>query len=202
MGIGETYKFITININNSFKNLKYLYISINYDNPYVDDDNEDKKIDQIKKEEKKEKYDDKVYKITPGESIFNLDQANPYNPKNENIEKKLRTFKITPGSIWTFNPEENPYNKIEEEPKEDKEKKEEEIPKGNIYFIPQRSTWMSIIDNPYGPEKKKNNIKAEKKESKAETYDESTEESSKNSNNINLKISNQIRLNLNYSVDN
>ena len=191
-----------INTDNVYTPDKSINDNFCLSNPYVDDDNEDKKIDQIKKGEKMEKYDDKVYKITPGESIFNLDQANPYNPKNENIEKKLRTFKITPGSIWTFNPEENPYNKIEEEPKEDKEKKEEEIPKGNIYFIPQRSTWMSIIDNPYGLEKKKNNINVEKKESKAETYDESTEESSKNSNNIKLKISNQIRLNLNYSVDN
>ena len=57
------------------------------------------------------------------------------------------------------------------------------------------------MENPFISEKDKKKIE-QKKESKAEIYDTSTEESSKFSNNTNLKISNQIRFTFDYSVDN
>ena len=145
---------------------------------------------------------------TPGISILKFDQNNPYNESNKN------KYKLgTPGkSIWKLDPN-NPYNNIDEEEKEDKEevkekKKENEIKedeeensKNKKYFLPQRSTCISIMENPFISEKDIKKIE-QKKESKAEMYDTSTEESSKFSNNTNLKISNQIRFTFDYSVDN
>ena len=145
---------------------------------------------------------------TPGISILKLDPNNPYNESDKN------KYKLgTPGkSIWKLDPN-NPYNNIDDKVKEDKEevkeeKKENEIKededensKNKKYFLPQRSTCISIMENPFISEKDKKKIE-QKKESKAEMYDTSTEESSKFSNNTNLKISNQIRFTFDYSVDN
>ena len=145
---------------------------------------------------------------TPEMSVLKFDQNNPYNESDKN------KYKLgTPGkSIWKLDPN-NPYNNIDEEENEDKEevkaeKKENEIKedeeensKNKKYFLPQRSTCISIMENPFISEKDKKKIE-QKKESKAEMYDTSTEESSKFSNNTNLKISNQIRFTFDYSVDN
>ena len=153
--------------------------------------------------------DKKKYIIdTPGIPVLKLDPNNPYNESDKN------KYKLgTPGkSIWKLDPN-NPYNNIDEEENEDKEevkaeKKENEIKedeeensKNKKYFLPQRSTCISIMENPFISEKDKKKIE-QKKESKAEMYDTSTEESSKFSNNTNLKISNQIRFTFDYSVDN
>ena len=58
-----------------------------------------------------------------------------------------------------------------------------------------------MLTNPYHEEKNKVEEK-QTKESKIESYNISTEESSKLSNNLNLKVSSGIRFALNYSVDN
>ena len=151
----------------------------------------------------------KSLKFTPGGSInINLVNINnPYNSKNnskkpseslkeEEYINNIETYKLTPGrSTISLFP--NPYNPKK---REEKETYNPDFHKQN-YIIPEESTCLDMLTNPYHKEKNKVEEK-QTKESKIESYNISTEESSKLSNNLNLKVSSGIRFALNYSVDN
>ena len=219
------------NINSNKRFIPEVSININWNlnNPYKAQKLKEYQKEELpkKSQEAPKEEEIKTYKITPGKSILKINQ-NPYNKKKEEekeeIENKIyenppekstlkiglnqpppnskeeenKKYKLTPGqSIWTLNPD-NPYNNQQNE--EDEKDKTE--PKKKLFLIPQHSTCVNIIStNPYFKEKdkKENNQKIS---SKIDSYNISTEESAKLSNNINTKVSSGFRFNANYSIDN
>ena len=162
------------NINNNKNNINVntnqriipdsININLNVSNPYKADKKPKKEqkeeIPKINQEDPKEEEEIKTYKITPGNSIWNISQ-NPYNKKKDQkkeeenkiydnaLEKSTseidrnappdskekeenKKYKLTPGqSIWTINPD-NPYNnKPNKQEEKDKSKPNKKV------FIPQ-----------------------------------------------------------------
>ena len=188
-----------INANKKFTPGGSINHNLNIDNPYKAQNNPNNNQKDEAPEESKEEKELRKYKITPGNSIWKINKDNPYSSKKEEEKeekKENEKYKITPGeSILKISPN-NPYNisdKKEEKDSPDLNKK--------LLLIPQHSTCLNIMANPYASEKDKN-TKTQNNESKIDSYNISTEESAQVSNNINTKASNMFRFNANYSVDN